>query len=207
MDPQFWIDRWREGQIGFHEGTPNAFLTQFFGRLGGTTILVPLCGKTDDLAFLASRGHQVVGIELVEDAVRAFFSEHQLVATVTPSGGLTRYTAGSITVIAGDLFAVTREDVGPIDALYDRAALIALPTELRPRYLARLRSLVPAATSGLLVTVEYPQDQMAGPPFSLSDLEVNASYDRAEQIAERPATGGRVGQIAGAVERCYAVTL
>jgi thiopurine S-methyltransferase len=207
MDPQFWKTAWTEGRINFHEGTPNAFLTQFAAKLGGTSVLVPLCGKTDDLAYLASRGHQVVGIELVEDAVRAFFDEHQLVPVIEAGAVLTRFIAGSITIIAGDFFAVTREDVGAIDAIYDRAALIALPADLRPRYLSHLRSLVPPATSGLLVTLEYPQDQLTGPPFSLSDLEVHASYTRAEQLAERPATGGRVGKIPDAFERCYAVTL
>ncbi len=202
MDPQFWRTAWSEGRTSFHEGAPNTFLTRFAGKLG-TSVLVPLCGKTDDLAFLASRGHRVVGIELVENAVRAFFAEHQLEPAITGN----RFTAGTITIIAGDLFTLTREDVGETDAFYDRAALIALPAELRPRYLDHLRTLVPPATSGLLVTLDYAQDQMTGPPFSLSDLEVNASYARAEQLAERPATGGRVGQVSGAVERCYAVTL
>ncbi len=207
MDPQFWKTAWSEGRTAFHEGAPNSLLTQFAGKLGGTSVLVPLCGKTDDLAFLASRGHQVIGIELVEDAVRAFFDEHHLEPVIEAGAALTRFIAGSITIIAGDLFAVTRENVGAVDAIYDRAALIALPAELRPRYLAHLRSLVPPATSGLLITLDYPQDQMTGPPFALTDLEVNASYARAEQLAERPATGGRVGQVPGAVERCYAVTL
>ncbi|CAN5879336.1 thiopurine S-methyltransferase [soil metagenome] len=207
MDPTFWKTAWSEGRINFHEGAPNAFLRQFAAKLGGTSVLVPLCGKTDDLAFLASRGHQVIGIELVEDAVRAFFDEHQLEPLIEVGATLTRFIAGSITIIAGDFFTVTREDVGAIDAVYDRAALIALPAELRPRYLAHLRSLVPPATSGLLITLDYPQDQLTGPPFSVSDVEVNASYARADQLAEHPATGGRVGKLTDAFERCYAVTL
>ncbi len=210
MQPEFWKTAWSEGRIAFHEGAPNTFLEKFADRipqLPETRVLVPLCGKSDDLAFLAGRGHTVIGIELVEDAVKAFFAEHALVPTVTHHGALARYSAGSITLIAGDLFAVTREDVGPIEAIYDRAALVALPPDLRARYVAHLRALAPAATPVLLITLDYPQDQLSGPPFALSDAEVRATYPHVEQLAERPATGGRVGQISGSIERCYAVTL
>lgn len=207
MQPEFWKTAWSEGRIAFHEGKPNSLLEQFADRISGTTVLVPLCGKTDDLAFLAGRGHTVIGVELVEDAAQAFFAEHGLTPTVTRSGAVARYTAGAVTILAGDLFAVTPADVGAIDAIYDRAALVALPADLRVRYLAHLRALAPGATPVLLVTLAYPQDRMSGPPFSVSDEEVRASYPTVEQLAERRATGGRVGEVEGAVERCYAVTL
>lgn len=217
MEPSFWIDRWREGKIGFHEGQPNALLVRFAARLGaGTRVLVPLCGKTVDLAYLAAHGHTVVGIELVEDAVRAFFSEHQLVPRVTRTGPLAAYSAGAITLIAGDVFHVGAAHVGEIGAIYDRAATIALPAELRPRYIAQLRTLAPAGTPGLLVTVDYPQDRMDGPPFSVPDAEVQGYYPAAEMLADHPTVGSRLSEIGPgrplggdrvAHERCYAITL
>ena len=207
MQPQFWRDRWAEGKIAFHEGKANSFLVDHATHLAGKTVLVPLCGKTEDLTFLAAHDHTVIGIELVEDAVRAFFSEHDLSPHIEQRGPLAVYTAGAITIFAADLFAVAREDIGPIDALYDRAALVALPADLRIRYIAHLRTLLTAETPGLLVTLEYPQDQMEGPPFSVPDAEVRSHYPRATQLAERPATGGRVGALETAVERCYRVEL
>ena len=207
MQPQFWRERWAEGKIAFHEGAPNLYLADHAARLTGMSVLVPLCGKTEDLAFLAAHNHTVVGIELVEDAVAAFFSEHGLTPHIERRGPLTVYSSGAVTVIAGDIFAVTREDVGPIDALYDRAALVALPAELRVRYIAHLRTLLTAATPGLLVTFDYPQDQMEGPPFSVPDVEVRSHYPRATQLAERPAVGGRLGALGTAFERCYLVEL
>ncbi len=207
MQPQFWIDAWRAGKINFHEGKPNPYLTDHIARLTGTSVLVPFCGKTEDLAFLAAHNHTVVGIELVEDAVAAFFSEHDLSPHIERRGPVAIYSSGAVTIICGDLFAVTREDVGPIDAFYDRAALIALPAELRIRYVAHLRTLLTAAIPGLLVTLDYPQHQMEGPPFSIPDTEVRSHYPQATQLAERPATGGRVGSLGTAVERCYLVEL
>src|SRR5262245_40223150 len=128
MDADFWFQRWREGRIGFHEGAPNRFLVKYGDRLtGARRILVPLCGKTEDLAYLASRGHDVVGIELVEDAVRQFFAEHHLTPSITQRGPFTNYTAGAITIVVGDFFATSPDLVGSIDAIYDRAALVALP--------------------------------------------------------------------------------
>ena len=203
MEPQFWRDRWREGKTAFHEGVPNSLLERFATRLDGKRrVLVPLCGKTVDLAYLASRGHEVVGIELVEDAVRAFFSE----AGLTPTVDGTRYSAAGITLFARNVFDVTSADTGPIDAIYDRAALIALPPDLRVRYVAHLRALA-GHVPGLLITLDYPQHLMEGPPHSVPDAEVRMHFATAEQLAEMPATGGRVGELRVAVERIYAVTL
>ena len=207
MQPQFWFDAWRAGKINFHEGKPSSYLADHVTRITGTSVLVPLCGKTEDLAFLAAHNHTVVGIELVEDAVAAFFSEHALSPHIERRGALAVYSSGPIKIITGDLFTVAREDIGPIDALYDRAALVALPADLRVRYIAHLRTLLAAATPGLLVTLDYPQDQMEGPPFSVPDAEVRSHYRRATQLTERPATGGRVGALGTAVERCYHVEL
>lgn len=205
MQPQFWKDRWAENKIGFHEGKPNNFLTEFLAQLG-SRVLVPFCGKSEDLAFLAAHDHHVVGIELVEDAVRAFFAEHAATPTIERRGDLAIYTAGSIRVIAGDLFAVSPADVGPIDAIYDRAALVALPPELRPRYVAHLRTLAPAAT-GLLVTIEYPQELMSGPPHSVPEPEVRSLYSTVEPLAEGELRSGRVADLGVGRERCYRIAL
>lgn len=203
MNDDFWESRWRAGQIGFHEGAPNAFLQAHAARLGPAgRVFVPLCGKSEDLAYLAARGHTVVGVELVEDAVRAFFAEHGLTPSVTARGPLTAYAHGAITLLAGDVFAATRDLVGEPDALYDRAALIALPEALRARYVAHLRALMGPGANGLVVTVEYPQESMPGPPFSVSEAEVRRLYDglAVECVERRPAVGGRVAALGAASE-------
>jgi thiopurine S-methyltransferase len=210
MDEAPWRDRWREGRIGFHEGRPNTFLERQVGRLGANRrVLVPLCGKAEDLAFLAGLGHTVVGIELVEDAVRAFFDEHGITPEVTRHGEHVSYRAGPITIVAGDFFTVTRALVGAIDAVYDRAAVVALPPALRPAYAAHLRELVPAGAPGLVITFEYPQDLIAGPPFAVLEPELRALYGaHAELLEDAPADHARIRAAApGALERCFAVTL
>lgn len=210
MEPGFWIDRWREGKIGFHEGQPNAHLVRFAGQLGAARrVLVPLCGKTVDLAYLAAQGHDVVGVELVEDAARAFFAEQGITPTVAAHGPFVAYAAPGLTILIGDMFATTAPWLGAVDALYDRAALIALPPALRARYVAHLRALLPAGAPGLLVTLDYPQDRMPGPPFAVADAEVRAHYDRlaVALLAETPAAGGRLQELGlAAVERVYRVT-
>jgi thiopurine S-methyltransferase len=210
MDASFWIDRWAEGRIAFHEGRPNTFLTRHAARFAGARrVLVPLCGKTEDLAYLAHLGHHVIGVELVEDAVRAFFAEHDATPEVRRHGAVTEYTAASITIVAGDVFAVTPDLLGPIDAFYDRAAVIALPPPLRARYVAHLRTLLPAAAPGLVITLEYPQDAMDGPPFAVLEPELRALYQgaRVELLEDAPAGGPRLAQLPGALERCFLVTL
>lgn len=204
MDPAFWLTRWQEGRIGFHEGAPNAFLAKHVDRLASyKRVLVPLCGKAEDLAFLAGHGHEVVGIELVEDAVRQFFAEHRAEPVVEERRGMRCYSWDAITIFAGDLFATTAELVGPIDAIYDRAALVALPPDTRVRYAEHLRKLAPAARRELLVTIDYPPDAMAGPPFCVTDAEVHRLFADAdiELLGESVDPRGRLdGKM---VERCY----
>ena len=215
MEEAFWNDRWREGKIGFHEGRPNAFLERHVERLGAhRRVLVPLCGKAEDLAFLAACGHEVVGVELVEAAARAFFDEHRIVPTVGRRGEHIAYTAGAITILAGDFFAVPPALAGPIDAVYDRAALIALPPELRARYVPHLRTLVAPRSPCLLITLEYEQSRADGPPFAVFEPELRTLYgqpapgDRLgiELLGEGPADVPRLREAnIPALERCYLI--
>jgi thiopurine S-methyltransferase len=209
VEADFWKQAWAEGRTRFHEGVANEFLAAHAARLTGR-VLVPLCGKAEDLAYLASRGHEVIGVELVEDAVAAFFSEHDLVPHVDePWGESThrKYSYGAITLIAGDWFSATREMVGTVDSVYDRAAFVAMPPEMRIPYMAQLRTLAATGTHGLLVALAYEQSRFQGPPFSLDDAEVRAHYEKAELLVEKPA-GGRIGEAnIDAIERCYAITI
>jgi thiopurine S-methyltransferase len=212
-----WLARWREGRIAFHEGRPNELLEPHVERLAGCRrVLVPLCGKAVDLAFLAARGHEVIGIELAEQAVRTFFDEQGLVPTIAPRGPFAAWTArltgagGTLTLLVGDFFAATPELLGPIDAIYDRAALIALPPDLRPRYAATLRGLLPAGGPAIAITLEYDQSAMAGPPFAVLEAELRALYAGAdiELLAERdaPEDSGKCSQAdVPATERCFLI--
>jgi thiopurine S-methyltransferase len=196
MNAEFWRARWQERKIGFHEGKPNELLARHFGHFDGAKrVFVPLCGKTEDLVYLAAQGHEVVGVELVEDAVKEFFAEH----AITPSVEGNVYRAGSITIICGDYFAT---DVGEVDAIYDRGALIALPPEMQGRYVRHL----PHVSRILLVTVEYPTEAMSGPPFSVPEAEVRSLYSdfRIDLVDERVDPRRRAdGKL---IERCYRIT-
>src|SRR5687767_7665068 len=121
MEPSFWKTRWREGRIGFHEGKPNDLLVAHADLLpAGSRVFVPLCGKAEDMAFLAGRGHEVVGVELAESAVQGFFAEHELSPEVSRRGPFQVFSAGGVTVLQGDIFDTTPAHVGVVTALYDR---------------------------------------------------------------------------------------
>lgn len=175
MDPKFWQERWARNQIGFHLPEVNPYLQRHWPALalpGGAKVLVPLCGKSLDLMWLASHGLRVVGVELSEQAVEAFFSEQNLTPRITQRGGFKVYQADLIELWCGDFFALEPEMLADCTALYDRAALIALPPLMRAQYTEHLNNLLRPGCQGLLITLDYDQTQKAGPPFAVTDDEV-----------------------------------
>lgn len=187
MHEAFWQERWTRDQIGFHQDQVNAYLLRHWSRLQlpqGSQVLVPLCGKSLDLAWLAGQGHAVLGVELAEKAVQAFFEEHGLQPKVREHGAFRIYSADSLALWCGDFFALTAEDVAGCRAFYDRAALIALPLAMRERYAAHLQRILPVDCQGLLVTLDYDQARMDGPPFSVSDAEVRERFAQDWQVDE-----------------------
>ena len=175
MEPKFWQERWARNQIGFHLPEVNPYLQRHWPKLAlaeGAKVLVPLCGKSLDLMWLASLGYRVLGVELSEQAVEAFFSEQGLVPRISQRGVFKVYRADLIEVWCGDFFALDAEALADCSALYDRAALIALPPLMRAQYAEHLNALVRPGCQGLLITLDYDQTQRAGPPFAVADEEV-----------------------------------
>lgn len=203
MHPDFWHQRWTDNQIGFHQSAPTPLLLKHWPSLGvpdGATVFVPLAGKSLDMAWLASQGHRVLGVELSQLAVDQFFAEHGLVPEVETTRYGVHHRAGGIELIQGDAFGLDAALLAHCDAVFDRAALIALPPELRRRYAGELYAKLPAGCRGLLVTLEYPQAERAGPPFSVAEDEVRALYDadwQVDRIDRRPIPPDHPGFVAG----------
>jgi thiopurine S-methyltransferase len=175
LDPEFWHKRWARDEIGFHQEEFNALMQKYLPALGlhgGAHILVPLCGKSRDMLWLAGRGYRVTGIEISDRAAQDFFAENGLAAEVVPGPGGPRYRDGRIEIHVGDFFRFNSSVLPPVDGVYDRAALVALPRDMRKAYAAHLISLIPPGAPILLVTVDYPEAEMSGPPFPVSSAEV-----------------------------------
>lgn len=187
MHEDFWLERWARNQIGFHLDRVNPYLQRHWPALAlpqGARVLVPLCGKSLDLLWLAAQGYRVVGVELAEKAVADFFAEQQLRAEVLEAGAFKVYRAGALELWCGDFFALSAADVADCAGLYDRAALIALPAAMRERYAAHLTAILPSGCEGLLITLDYQQSQMDGPPFAVSDAEVWGRFAEGWQVEE-----------------------
>lgn len=184
MEAEFWHERWRENRLGFHQETPNALLVAHLDALGlkpGDTVFVPLCGKTLDIPWLLSRGLRVTGAELSEIAVRDLFAGMDVTPVIETVGALKRYSADGVEIYAGDIFDLTAEVLGHVDAVFDRAALVALPEEMRGRYAAHVAEITGRARQ-LLITFDYDQSVMDGPPFSVPGNVVRALYGAAFSI-------------------------
>lgn len=176
-DPEFWLNKWATNEIGFHLEDVNPLLIQFWKHTSATRsdkVLVPLCGKSEDLIWLASKHDDVRGVDLSNIAVRAFFAEHFYTPLVTNvSGQHELYQFDELSIVVGDIFTAPLDMV---DLVYDRAALVALPLEMRSDYAKRIQSLLNLGGKILLINLDYEQSEMAGPPFSVPEEEIKILY-------------------------------
>jgi thiopurine S-methyltransferase len=180
-----WLARWREGRIGWHEAEGNALLKRYWPRLvRGSRVLVPFCGKSADLLWLATRGLDVSGVEISDIAVEAFFEENELPYEIGEDGGLPCYRATSapVRIYCGDYFAF---DAGPFHSLYDRGALVAVPADGRPAYVEKTRSLLEDDAFRMIITLTYDQSRIDGPPFSIAADELLACWPDLQCVHSR----------------------
>tara|TARA_R110002073_G_scaffold332336_1_gene518055 strand:+ start:358 stop:996 length:639 start_codon:yes stop_codon:yes gene_type:complete len=185
MDSEFWLNKWQVKEIGFHQSEANPLLVNYFEALhldAGSRVFLPLCGKTLDIGWLLGSGYRVAGAELSEIAVDELFTELGVEPAITNNGSLKHYAANNIDIFLGDIFTLSANVLGPIDAIYDRAALVALPEGMRHRYTNYLMKITSTAPQ-FLICFEYDQAAMAGPPFSIDAQEVHQHYRDAYDLS------------------------
>lgn len=179
MDGDFWHARWRNDEIAWHQEAYNEALTAFWPSLGmaaEAAVLVPLCGKSRDMHWLAAQGHRVVGAELSALAIQAFFEEAGIEATTDETAGYRRHRGGAFEILEGDFLTLPPALVGPVAGAYDRGGLVALPSTMRESYARQLLTLCGPETTILLLTLDYDGDTDTAPPFAVSGYEVETLF-------------------------------
>lgn len=210
METEYWQKKWQSNDIAFHQHDFHPFLVNHFETLAlaeKARVFVPLCGKTLDMVWLMSKGYQVIGVELVESAIVQLFDELNITPSIGIEGNLKRYSGPNIDVFVGDIFALTTDLTGTIDAVYDRAALVALPADMRTQYSSFITALTNRAPQ-LLICFDYDQSLLAGPPFSVNAVEVHEHYQQQYSISlidNREVEGGLKGQCP-AIESLWLLT-
>ncbi len=206
MEASFWQSRWAANQIGFHETDVHPMLLAHGASLGAAgRVFVPLCGKSHDMPWLRAQGFEVIGIELADIAVRAFFAEHGMTPAHARLEAFEEFSAEGYRLLCGDYFALTHAMIGPFTAIYDRAALIALPADMRRDYTVKMTELAARGTRMLLVTVQYDISVSAPPPFAVTAAEVTTLYGDAWAIEDH---GSRTAEVKGqaATEQAFMLT-
>ncbi|HEY0800313.1 MAG TPA: thiopurine S-methyltransferase [Steroidobacteraceae bacterium] len=185
MQPEFWHDRWRTAQIGFHQSAVDRHLTAYWPKLNLAAqahVFVPLCGKSLDLLWLRDQGYTVTGVEISAVAVESFFMEHGIPARRRSLDDFDVYEADRLALFRGDFFKLTPALLGNVSAVYDRAALISCTPELRTEYVECVTALTRPGTEMLLIAVEYPQAEMSGPPFCVTSDDIDRLYGNRHTI-------------------------
>jgi thiopurine S-methyltransferase len=185
MNPEFWHQKWHNAELGFHLLQVHPLLQRYLDELAlkaGQTVFLPLCGKTLDIGYLLEKGYRVIGAELSDKAVTDLFASLNRQPVVTDWQGGKRYQHGDLCVFQGDIFLLKSGDIAAPDAIYDRAALIALPEAMRARYARHLLTITDKSPQ-LLITLEYDQQEMDGPPFSVGEPQIKALYGADYSVA------------------------
>lgn len=194
MQFDYWLDKWKAGDTKFHMDDVNKFLVQHYKNIAPSRFFVPLCGKTLDMLWLATHGHKVIGVELSKIACEAFFTENKLSYETKHIDDFILYFNESIQIWCGDIFQLPAHAYKDVSFIYDRAALFALPLNLRLQYVEKLKSI--AAQSKklqmLLLSIEYQQDLVQGPPFSLSHYDINTYYRDVFEIKQQAMPSGHI---------------
>ena len=200
MEARFWHEKWEQGDIGFHKTQANPLLVKHVNQLmltKGSRIFLPLCGMTRDISWLLAKGFRVVGVELSTFAINELFKELKLEPKIATLGNFLHYNAKDIDIFVGDIFDLSAEYLGFVNAIYDRAALVALPEETRQTYASHLINLTDAA-SQLLISYEYDQSLMDGPPFSVAKTAIEQLYGvtyQLQQLERQNVAGGLKGKV------------
>ena len=179
MDHNFWHQRWQQDKIGFHLAEANPLLVKYGSDLGlfsGDEVFVPLCGKSLDMIWLREQGYFVVGIEVSDLALKSFFESNKIPFRNLQAGEFNIYQANGYMLYSGDFFALNAAVIQSCKLVYDRASLVAFPEEIRTQYVHHLLSIIPDEASIFLITLEYPQEQMTGPPFSVPKSEIESLF-------------------------------
>ncbi len=209
MEHTFWLQRWEQNQIGFHQQEINHYLETHWQELGlpeGAPVFVPLCGKSLDMLWLREQGHPVFGVELSEKAVGDFFDENGIEPNINETDRFSEYCADRLCIFSGDFFQLRQADLGEIHAVYERASLVALPQQMRRRYVAHMEQLLRPGSHILLITMEYPEGVLEGPPFSVSEAEVEALYAGGFTVERKAVWDGDGPRGLVVTEKVYALT-
>ncbi len=185
MEPEYWIEGWQQGRRGFDQSEPHRWLAEHWSKLGvasAATVFVPLSGKTVDMVWLAERGHQIIGVEVSDIAVDEFFEMVGLTPEIEEIGPLAVHQAGPYELWRGDLFEVPATVFDRVDAVYDRASIVALPPKIRRRYASTLTMQLRPEAPWYLVAFTYDQNEMSGPPHSVPLDEIDELFGEEFEI-------------------------
>lgn len=182
MENEFWHNKWEIKQTGFHLNYVHPILKRHMGLFKQQQkVFVPLCGKTLDIGYLLDQGNSVVAAELSEIAIAELFQQLNLNPTISIWKQGKKYQAEKLTVYAGDFFELDAQDIGAISWVYDRAAIVALPEDMRVKYAQHLMAITNKVPQ-LLLTLDYDQNIAGGPPFAVSGEEVTQHYNEVYSI-------------------------
>ena len=181
MDQNYWIGRWQRGETTWHQEEVEPSLITYFSDLEPTRVLVPFCGKSRDLSWLIAQRHEVIGVEVSELACQSYFQENGISYRQISQGSSTLYQGGNVSILNADFLTIERSHVGEIGAVYDRAALIALPSDMRMQYTQQMIRLVRSCAKSqgfkfLQIILERTPTDPQGPPFSVTQKELETLY-------------------------------
>lgn len=187
MEGDYWLQRWQKNQIGFHLDEPIPWLMKYWPQLNISKqgrVLVPLCGKSLDMLWLRDQGYDVLGVELSDIAIQQFLQENDLRADTHETSMGVHYTMPGIEIIQGDVFALSEAIYASCGSIYDRASIIAFPEAMRKRFATEVYGRMPKGSQAFMITLDYPEAEKQGPPFSVRYEELQQLLQHNWQVTQ-----------------------
>nr|CAB3267191.1 thiopurine S-methyltransferase-like [Phallusia mammillata] len=186
MELGYWSNRWKTGDVQFHKEDVHYDLIENENKLlpQQGSVFFPLCGKTVDMAYLASKGHTVVGLEFDEEPIKSFFSENKLKYNITEIEDypFKKYQCcnqgADITIYQGDINHATVNFLGKFDAIWDRGSFVAINTNDRTMYTNLILGIMKPNTQYYLLCVEFDSSVFGGPPHSTTQADVQKHFGK-----------------------------
>lgn len=170
----------------FHVSSPHRTLIKYYNQIfkddSEKRVFIPLCGKSLDMLYLTDQGHEVVGVEFSDFAVKSFFEDSKLDYTKEAIKNFviwkSKDPAKNVTIYQGDFYEVESKTLGFFDVVWDRGSFTAINIDDRELYTDIMFQIMKPSARYLVQVCKYDGSLYGGPPHYVTEHAMKSTFGR-----------------------------